>query len=79
MLIFDEATSALDIAMEKELLKTITKFKQKVTIIIIAHSIETMKKIDNIIMIERGSLVIQGSFKDLIKTNDTVKQFILSE
>ena len=79
VLIFDEATSALDIAMEKELLKTITKLKQKVTIIIIAHSIETMKKIDNIIMIERGSLVIQGSFKDLIKTNDTVKQFILSE
>ena len=79
LLIFDEATSALDIRTENDILKTILSLKNEVTVIVVAHRVATIEKIDNIIMIEEGKLVAKGSFKELTCTNEKVNKFLYGE
>ena len=57
LLIMDEATSALDNKTEDNIMKTINALKGKVTIIIIAHRLRTLKGCDRIIEIKGGQLI----------------------
>ena len=43
------------------------------TIIIIAHRLSTVKKCDNIFMLKKGEIEIQGSFEELTKVNENLK------
>jgi len=54
VLIFDEFTSNLDLETEKKILKTILNFKNKKTIIIISHKLETIKICDKIFRIQKS-------------------------
>lgn len=65
VLILDEATSALDSKTELEIQKGIETLKNK-TILIIAHRLSTLKNVDQIIVFDRGKIVEQGKFKELI-------------
>lgn len=56
VLIFDEATSALDSKSEKAILETIYSFKGKVTLIIIAHRLSTVKQCNKVAWLEKGVL-----------------------
>lgn len=56
VVILDEATSALDSENESYVMDAIEKISRKVTIIIIAHRISTLKKCDNIISIKNGNI-----------------------
>ena len=56
VLILDEATSALDSLTEEELMKSIVEFKGKVTLIMIAHRLTTLKDCDIIYKMEKGKL-----------------------
>lgn len=67
ILIFDEATSALDNQTEEELMKEIYNLSKDITIIIIAHRINTLKKCDTIFKIEKGEIVEHGTYKELFK------------
>ena len=69
VLILDEATSSLDNITEKAVLDEIHNIKKDMTIIMIAHRLSTVKKCDNIFLLEKGNLVSQGKFEELIKTN----------
>ena len=66
ILILDEATSALDNETEQKVWKTIEKLKEKMTVIIIAHKLSFINKVDNIFVIENGKFVENGSFKELM-------------
>lgn len=67
MIIFDEATSALDSETENKIQKEVdSKLKNK-TLILIAHRLSTLKKMNRIIVMEKGKIVEDGTFKDLIK------------
>tara|TARA_Y100000589_G_scaffold318190_1_gene345240 strand:+ start:192 stop:2000 length:1809 start_codon:yes stop_codon:yes gene_type:complete len=66
VLIFDEATSALDNITEKEIMNSINSLKQKMTIILVAHRLTTVKECDNIFYLEKGNLKNQGTFQELI-------------
>lgn len=67
IIIFDEATSNLDYITEKRILEAMdTRLKGK-TLIIAAHRIETLKNMDNILYIEKGKIVEQGTFSELSK------------
>jgi HlyD family secretion protein len=61
VLIFDEATSALDGITEKK-------------IIMIAHRLKTVQKCDTIFMIDQGKVTAQGTFEELLKTNQHFKR-----
>ena len=66
ILILDEATSALDTITEEAIMDEILKFKKDITIIIIAHRVNTLKQCDNIFKLENGKIVDSGTYANLI-------------
>lgn len=73
LLILDEATSALDNVTEKHVMKSIESLNDKITLIIIAHRLSTIKNCDQILIFEKGKLQDQGTFNELLQTNDIFK------
>jgi len=71
VLILDEATSALDNESELKIQEVIKKLKGKITIFIIAHRLSTVMDCDRIIAIDNGSIIEQGSPKELLKDKNT--------
>lgn len=69
LLILDEATNALDGITEENIMNFIFNFSGIKTVIIIAHRISTIKKSDIIFFFEKGKIIDQGEFNDLIKRN----------
>lgn len=65
-LFFDEATSALDANNERIIQDNMERFFEKKTVVIIAHRLSTVKKADNIVVLERGEQVEQGTHQELI-------------
>ena len=65
VLILDEATNALDNQTEESVMDSINKLSNKITIILIAHRLNTVKNCNTIFRIDKGEIVEQGSFKDL--------------
>lgn len=70
VLILDEATSALDNQTEKEVMDEINNLSKDITIILIAHRLNTIKNCDKIFLLDKGQLKNQGTFEDLIKINE---------
>jgi ABC-type multidrug transport system fused ATPase/permease subunit len=70
VLILDEATSSLDYETEKVLINAINKLGKHITIIIIAHRLNTVKRCDKILVLEKGKIKDQGTFEKLFKTNE---------
>jgi ABC-type multidrug transport system fused ATPase/permease subunit len=69
ILVLDEATSALDSKTESLIQKAIeTELTQK-TLIIIAHRLSTLRNVNKIYVFEKGGIIEQGSFQDLIREN----------
>ena len=73
VLVFDEATSSLDGITEKMIMQAVHKFSDKKTIIMIAHRLKTVEKCDQIFFIEGGKVADQGTFQELIETNESFK------
>lgn len=74
VLVFDEATSSLDGITEKIIMDSIEEFSGQKTIIIVAHRFKTVQKCDRIFFIDKGKVVIQGTYQELIKTNKKFKK-----
>ena len=70
ILILDEATSSVDSASELLIQKAIEKITKNRTSLIIAHRLATVKKANNIIVMDSGNIIEQGSHKELINNID---------
>lgn len=73
VLIFDEATSALDNVTEKQVMETIQELDRDLTILMIAHRLSSLKECDTIIEIERGTIVGQGNYNELLLSSESFK------
>jgi len=73
LLILDEATSALDNQTEKAVMDAINNLGKKITIILIAHRLGTVKKCDKIFLLEKSELKNEGTFEELIKINESFR------
>lgn len=62
---FDEATSALDANNEKVIMNNLDTFLKGKTAIVVAHRLSTVKNADNIIVLEKGMVVEQGTHESL--------------
>ena len=71
LLILDEATSSLDSRSELEIQNSINSLMGSITIIIIAHRLSTLKKVDKILVLEKGTIVETGRFNDLKLNNNS--------
>ena len=69
VLILDEATSALDNETEEAVMEAVNNIGKNITIILIAHRLNTVKNCDIIFKLEKGRIVDQGSFESLINNN----------
>ena len=67
IIFLDEATNSLDANNEKQIMENLKSFCREKTAIIIAHRLSTVKEADNIIVMERGSVVEQGTHEELIR------------
>jgi ABC-type multidrug transport system fused ATPase/permease subunit len=66
VLILDEATSALDNETEKVVMDAVNNISKDITIILIAHRLNTVKKCDIIFKFDKGMLIGQGSYDKII-------------
>lgn len=67
ILLLDEATSALDTRTEQEILGTLKRIAQGRTTIAIAHRLSTIADADNILVLDHGRLVENGTHAALLK------------
>ncbi len=67
LLVMDEATSHLDSETELAIKEAIRYLHGKHTQVIIAHRLSTVQHADNIILMDKGCILAQGTHKDLLK------------
>ena len=69
VLILDEATSSLDNQTEELVMEAINNLDNNITIILIAHRLNTLKNCDNIFLLDKGQLKNKVTFEELMKNN----------
>ncbi len=74
LLILDEATSALDNITERVVMEAVASIRADKTIILIAHRLSTVKDCDTIFLMEKGRLVAQGTYDELVAGNETFRK-----
>ena len=70
VLILDEATAALDGITERAIIETIEELAGKLTIIMIAHRLNTVKHCDMIYLLEKGHIADWGTYPALLERNE---------
>ncbi|SDF15770.1 Heterocyst differentiation ATP-binding protein HepA [Sporomusa acidovorans DSM 3132] len=71
LLILDEATSSLDTENERRIQEAIDGLRGKLTILIVAHRISTIKNADQILVMEKGRIVERGRYQTFIEDEES--------
>ncbi|CAF3441818.1 unnamed protein product [Rotaria sp. Silwood1] len=66
ILVYDEATAHLDTTTEQAILKSLRKLTKNRTSIVIAHRLSTVTDCDNIIILDQGKVIEQGTHDELL-------------
>ena len=74
ILILDEPTSSLDALKEKEVSEAVDELTKGRTTIIIAHRLSTLRKVDRIIVMDKGTIVEEGTHEELLKRGGLYKR-----
>jgi len=67
LLVLDEATSALDGETEANISRSIQNMGKDVTVVVIAHRLSTVINADQVIYVDKGSILAQGTFEEVRK------------
>ncbi|MBB1517118.1 ABC transporter ATP-binding protein [Tessaracoccus sp. MC1679] len=70
VLILDEATSALDNETESRITQTLKDLHGKVTIVVVAHRLSTVKHADQILFFSEGRIAARGTMEELVQINE---------
>ena len=77
LLILDEATSALDNVTQKQVMESLEKLK--CTRIVIAHRLSTVENCGHIICLDKGRIVEEGSYKELLEKNGYFAELVSAQ
>ncbi|WP_295016563.1 ABC transporter ATP-binding protein [uncultured Micrococcus sp.] len=76
LLVMDEATSALDNLTERKVTEVIESLSGRITVIVVAHRLSTVKRCDQIVLMDQGRVVGQGTFADLQLTSPEFRELV---
>ena len=79
ILILDEATSSVDTRTEVEIGKAMKKLMSGRTSFVIAHRLSTIRDADIILFMEKGTIIEQGSHKELLEKNGAYAKLYYSQ
>jgi ATP-binding cassette, subfamily B, bacterial len=63
---FDEATNALDTKNERMIMDNLDRFFKGRTVVVVAHRLSTVRKADQIVVLEKGRIVEKGTHRELV-------------
>jgi ATP-binding cassette subfamily C protein len=75
-MVMDEATSALDAESESEIQKALADMRGVVTVVLIAHRLNTIQHADQVLFIDKGVLRDQGTFQELLRKNPSIDKIV---
>ena len=76
VIFLDEATANVDPENENELTRAIQELTKEKTVIMIAHRLKTVRKADQIVVIDQGQIVQQGRHEELAAIDGLYKNFV---
>ena len=76
VVILDEATANVDPENEKDLMNAIEALTKEKTIIMIAHRLKTVRHADQIVVVDKGRIVQQGTHEQLMTQDGIYKRFV---
>lgn len=76
ILILDEATASLDVQIESEITEMLGMFKNKKTIIAIAHRLSTLKACNKLVYMKAGQIVDIGTFDELSERHTDFEKLV---
>ncbi|MBM3566946.1 MAG: ABC transporter ATP-binding protein, partial [Alphaproteobacteria bacterium] len=76
VLIMDEATSALDNETEREIALSLAAMRGRITMIIVAHRLSTVRHCDMLVFIKAGRVIDAGTFDELNKRNSDFRRMV---
>ena len=76
LLVMDEATSALDNLTERKVTEVIESLSGRITVIVVAHRLSTVKRCDQIVLMDQGRVVGQGTFAGLQLTSPEFRELV---
>jgi subfamily B ATP-binding cassette protein MsbA len=76
ILILDEATSALDSESEKLVQEALIKVMQNRTTIVVAHRLSTVQHADEIVVLQQGRIIEQGSHQTLLELGGEYRKLV---
>ncbi|MCL4546907.1 MAG: ABC transporter ATP-binding protein/permease [Deltaproteobacteria bacterium] len=79
ILILDEATASLDNESERHIQEALFNLCRDKIAIVIAHRLSTVKKADNIYVMENGEIVEQGNHEELIEIDGIYKNLLIKQ
>jgi ATP-binding cassette subfamily B protein len=77
--LFDDSFSALDYATDAALRADLVGQTQDATVVIVAQRVATIRNASRIIVLDQGRIVGQGTHRELMDTNETYREIVLSQ
>lgn len=76
ILILDEATSSLDVESERNISESIKSLEGEVTLVVVAHRLNTVKDLQKIVLLDDGEIVASGPYQFLVENSQAFKSFV---
>ena len=76
IIILDEATANVDPENEKELMDAIAELTHEKTVIMIAHRLKTVRRSNQILVVDKGQIVQRGTHEELMSQGGIYRRFI---
>ena len=75
ILVFDDALSAVDVHTEKRIIENLNEHIEDKTVIVISHRIFSSLKFDQIIILNDGQVLEQGTHEELLSAGKIYNEF----